>query len=73
MTKKIENLKEMKEDELKKKLFELEEEIRSIRFKAEGSKSKNIDKAKQLLYWQPTTNLETGLTHFTEWYQTERL
>lgn len=39
---KIENLKEMKGDELKKKLFELEEEIRILRFKAEGSKSKNV-------------------------------
>lgn len=43
MTKKEENLiKRMKEDELKKKFFELKEKIRVLRFKAEGSKSKNI-------------------------------
>lgn len=32
----------------------------------------NIDKAKQLLNWQPTTSLQDGLTHFIEWYKTER-
>ena len=37
-----ENLKEMKKDELVKKLTSLREEIRVIRFKAEGSKSKNV-------------------------------
>ena len=43
MAKKIgENLKEMKPVELKKKLIDLEETIRVLRFKAEGSKSKNV-------------------------------
>lgn len=37
-----ENLKGIKKDELKKKLVVLEESIRSIRFKSEGSKSKNV-------------------------------
>jgi ribosomal protein L29 len=41
-TKKEENLKGMKEDELKKKLIDLEENIRVLRFKAQGSKSKNV-------------------------------
>lgn len=40
-----ENLKEMKKDELLKKLALLQEEIRVIRFKAEGSKSKNVKEA----------------------------
>jgi len=42
MKKKDENLKGMKKDELKKKLTVLEESVRSIRFKAEGSRSKNV-------------------------------
>ena len=42
MAKKKENLKEMKEGELKKKLVLLQENVRVIRFKAEGSKSKNV-------------------------------
>jgi ribosomal protein L29 len=42
MKKKIENLKGMKTEELKKKLIELEEEIRVLRFKVQGSKSKNV-------------------------------
>jgi len=37
-----ENLKGMKKDELKKKLVDLQESIRVLRFKAEGSKSKNV-------------------------------
>ena len=37
-----ENLRHMKADELKKKLFGLEEEIRVLRFKSQGSKSKNV-------------------------------
>ena len=37
-----ENLKGMKKDELVKKLATLEENARMIRFKAEGSKSKNV-------------------------------
>ena len=36
------NFKEMAEDELKKKLAILRENARVIRFKAEGSKSKNV-------------------------------
>ena len=42
MKNKKENLKGMKENELKKKLVDLEESIRILRFKAEGSKSKNV-------------------------------
>jgi len=42
MARKKENLKELKRDELTKKLASLREEIRVIRFKAEGSKSKNV-------------------------------
>ena len=37
-----ENLKGMKKDELKSKLIDLQENVRVIRFKAEGSKSKNV-------------------------------
>ena len=37
-----ENFKGMKESELMKKLAVLQEEARVIRFKAEGSKSKNV-------------------------------
>ncbi len=40
--KKEENLKGMKGDELNKKLSLLEESIRVLRFKAQGSKSKNV-------------------------------
>lgn len=39
---KKENLKGMKRDELEKKLAILQESARMIRFKAEGSKSKNV-------------------------------
>ena len=42
MAKKKENLKGMKKDEMQKKLALLREEVRVIRFKAEGSKSKNV-------------------------------
>ena len=42
------NLKNMKHDELKKKLAELREKIRAIRFKAEGSKSKNVKESRSL-------------------------
>lgn len=42
MSKKKENFKEMKKDELVKKLALLQEEVRVIRFRAEGSKSKNV-------------------------------
>ncbi len=37
-----ENLKGMKKEELYKKLADLEESIRVLHFKAEGSKSKNV-------------------------------
>jgi ribosomal protein L29 len=37
-----ENFKEMKKEELVKKLALLREEVRVIGFKAEGSKSKNV-------------------------------
>ena len=42
MKTKKENLKGMKKDELQKKLALLRENARIIRFKAEGSKSKNV-------------------------------
>jgi ribosomal protein L29 len=48
MTKKKEDFKKMKTDELKKKLSELRESIRIIHFKAEGSKSKNVKEGKAL-------------------------
>ncbi|MFA6257999.1 MAG: 50S ribosomal protein L29 [Candidatus Paceibacterota bacterium] len=48
MKKKTENLKEMKKDELIKKLASLQEEIRVIRFKAEGSKSRNVKESLNL-------------------------
>ena len=38
----------MKKDELKKKLVGLEEEVRILRFKAQGSKSKNVKEAMML-------------------------
>ena len=48
MKNKEENLKGMKKDELKKKLVGLEEEVRILRFKAQGSKSKNVKEAMML-------------------------
>ncbi|OGI60677.1 50S ribosomal protein L29 [Candidatus Nomurabacteria bacterium RIFCSPHIGHO2_01_FULL_37_25] len=42
MKNKKENLKDMKKDELNKKLAVLRENARVIRFKSEGSKSKNV-------------------------------
>lgn len=48
MSKKKENFKNMKMDELKKKLVDLEESIRISRFKAEGSKSKNVKESTNL-------------------------
>ncbi|MFA6077027.1 MAG: 50S ribosomal protein L29 [Candidatus Paceibacterota bacterium] len=42
MAKKKDNLKDMTESELKKKLAVLQENARLIKFKAEGSKSKNV-------------------------------
>ncbi len=43
-----ENLKEMKESELKKQLALLRESLRVLHFKAEGSKSKNVKEASAL-------------------------
>ncbi len=48
MSKKKENLKGMKISELKEKLFGLEESLRNLKFKAEGSKSKNVKESKTL-------------------------
>ncbi len=48
MVKKTENLKGMKINELKKKLIDLEENIRVLRFKAQGSKSKNVKESATL-------------------------
>jgi ribosomal protein L29 len=45
---KKENLKGMKKEELKAKLINLEESIRILRFKAEGSKSKNVKESSTL-------------------------
>jgi ribosomal protein L29 len=42
MAKKTENLKGMQMNELKAKLVTLQESVRVIRFKAGGSKSKNV-------------------------------
>lgn len=42
MAKNKENLKGMKKNELNKKLMDLRENIRIIRFKGQGSKSKNV-------------------------------
>ena len=42
MAKKKDNLKGMKKDELKKMLLARKESVRVIRFKTEGSKSKNV-------------------------------
>ena len=43
-----ENLKNMKEDELKKELVSLEEQLRVLRFKVQGSKSKNVKESATL-------------------------
>lgn len=45
---KKDNVKAMGKDELEKKLAALQETLRSIRFKAEGAKSKNVKEAKSL-------------------------
>lgn len=42
MAKKKEQFKGMKKEEIQKEVLALREKIRMIRFKAEGSKSKNI-------------------------------
>lgn len=48
MKNKKESLKDMKKNELAKKLAILEENARVIRFKAEGSKSKNVKELSNL-------------------------
>ncbi|MDP9248947.1 MAG: 50S ribosomal protein L29 [bacterium] len=48
MAKKKENLKEMKAADLEKKLATLIEQERSLRFKAEGARSKNVKELKNL-------------------------
>ena len=45
MKNKKENLKEMRKEELEKKLSLLREEIMVIRFKTEGAKSKNVNES----------------------------
>ncbi len=42
MKKKGENLRSLGKGELSKKLAELEEKMRTLKFKAEGAKSKNV-------------------------------
>ena len=42
MSKKGEKLNDMSEKDLNKKLSSLREEIQNLRFKAEGSKNKNV-------------------------------
>ena len=48
MAKKKENLKDMGKGELEKKLATLREDERVIRFKAEGSRSKNVKELSNL-------------------------
>ncbi len=48
MKNKKENFKNMKESELKKELATLQKNARVIRFKAEGSKSKNVKEVSTL-------------------------
>lgn len=64
MAKEKENLKGMKKDELKAKLVGLRENIRVIRFKAGGSKSKNVKETsvikKQIARILTEINLPTG-------------
>ncbi len=43
-----EDLREMKAEELQKKLAGLEEQIRALKFKAEGAKSKNVKESRTL-------------------------
>ena len=42
------NMKEMKTEELKKELASLRENLRTIHFKAEGSRSKNVKESANL-------------------------
>ena len=48
MAKKNDKLKGMTKTELEKEVFSLQEKIRDIRFKAEGSKSKNVKESLSL-------------------------
>ena len=48
MAKNKENLKNMKEGELAKTLDNMREELRAIRFKAEGARSKNVKESANL-------------------------
>jgi len=48
MAKEKENLKGMKKDELKAKLVSLQESLRVLKFKTEGSKTKNVKEAGNL-------------------------
>jgi ribosomal protein L29 len=48
MSKKKDNLKGMKKEELSKEVLALKEKLRVIRFKAEGSKSKNVKESVSL-------------------------
>ena len=48
MAKQKENLKDMNQDELKAKLASAQESLRSLNFKVEGSKSKNVKEAANL-------------------------
>ena len=45
MKKNKENFKGMKKDELEKKLASLREEIRSMNFKSQGARTKNVKEA----------------------------
>jgi ribosomal protein L29 len=48
MAKKKDNFKDMGTGELEKKLVQLREEVRTIHFKAEGSRSKNVKETANL-------------------------
>ncbi len=48
MAKKTENLKDMDKDELKVKLVNLQETLRVLKFKTEGSKTKNVKESSAL-------------------------
>ena len=48
MAKKSENLKVLDKDVIEKRVIDLEEQIRVIRFKGQGAKSKNVKEAGML-------------------------
>ena len=48
MAKKKENFKEMSKGDLNKKLTELRESLRVLKFKVEGSRSKNVKEVSNL-------------------------